>query len=220
VVLLGVALLLVVGIDKVLAGGSNGQEPGPRAATVAGSPTPTVHPSTAATTGHKTKTKKKSKPAPPPLAQPTGPCVDSDVVVTPQIDAAHAAGDVPITLLFSTKVSEACTYVVSPDSVVLKLTSGSDRIWSSQQCTKAIPTTTVIARPTVPGRVVVRWNGQRSNDDCSRSAGWALPGYYHAVAAALGSDPADVQFLLHSPVARTITPKPKIKHLKATPKSG
>jgi hypothetical protein len=208
----GVALLLVVGIAKVLNGGSNGTDQTPQANVVAGSPTQTSTPDATSTPAGKKAKKKSRKPYVPPLAQPSGPCLDSDVVVTPDAGTARAGGEIGISLLFTTKVAEACTFTVSPDTVVLKLTSGTDRIWSSQQCKSAVPTTTVIARKAVPGRVVVKWNGHRSNDACSRAAAWALPGYYHAEAAALGSDPTDVQFLLHSPVRPTITPKPKIKH--------
>lgn len=226
-VVLGVALLLVFGVAQVLGGGSDGKDT-PKAQTVAGSPTITPSPTpTAEKTRKKTNRKGKKRrqkaatpavtPTPPPLAEPSGPCTDSDVVVTASVEGARAGGDVTITLNVTTKVSEACTFDVSPESVVLRLTSGSDRIWTSQQCPSAIPTVTVVARRAVPGTATVTWNGQRSNDQCNRTAPWALPGYYHATAAALGSDPTDVQFLLAPPETRTVTPKPKIRTPKRTP---
>ena len=222
--MLGVALLLVVAVAQILAGGSDAKDT-PKAQTVAGSPTVTPTPTP---TAEKKATKKKNRkgkkrkqraetpapPPPPPLAEPSGPCTDSDVVVTASAEGARAGGDVVITLNVTTKVSEACTFDVSPESVVLRLTSGTDRIWTSQQCRSAIPTVTVVARKTVPGTATVTWHGHRSNDACNRTAPWALPGYYHATAAALGSDPTDVQFLLAPPETRTITPKPKIKKPK------
>jgi hypothetical protein len=216
------ALALVFGIGRVLGGAgdgkdSNGNRPDPQAAVVAGQPTgqptyETASPATPTSTLTKQGPGKKSavKPKKPPLAQPQGPCADTDVIVTPQVQGARAGGNNAITLLFTTRTSEACTFAVSSESVVLKLTSGSDRIWSSQQCPKAIPTTSVIARRAVADRAVVTWNGQRSNEECSRTAPWALPGYYHAEAAVLGGDPTDVQFQLGAPKRATITPKPKI----------
>jgi hypothetical protein len=52
------------------------------------------------------------------------------------------------------------------------------------------------------------WNGQRSDSTCSRTTLWAQPGFYHAEAAALGSEPTDVQFELRPAVAPTITASP------------
>ena len=212
---LAVAALLVVGIAQVLGRSSDGKEPTPKAQVAAGTPTATTTP-----TGTPTRRERDSKPMKPrktatPLAQPSGPCVDSDVVVTPEVTRASAGDAVAISLLFTTKLSEACTFAVSPRTIVLKLTSGDDRIWSSQECPRAVSTTTVVARKTEPGVAAVTWNGQRSNDGCTRAAGWALPGYYHAEAAVLGSEPTDVQFLLGPAEARTITPKPKVKKARS-----
>jgi hypothetical protein len=209
--LLSVAVVLVVGIAQVLGRGSDGKEPDPRAQVVAGTPTPSTTPEASPTRRQRDKKPKKPRPTATPLAQPSGPCLDSDVVVTPQVTKASAGGDVAISLLVTSKLSEACTFEVSPRTVVLKLASGDDRIWSSQECPRAVPEVSVVARRTVPGTAVVTWNGQRSNEGCTQAAGWALPGYYHAEAAALGSEATDVQFLLGPAEARTITPKPKVK---------
>lgn len=220
------ALLLVVGIARVLGGGSDAADI-PAATTVAGSPT--AGPASDAATQDATKKNKKrnaerdtkkqrKKNKPEPLPEPTGPCLEGEVVVTASTDRPNAGMDVPITLLVTSKLSPACTFVVSPNNVVLKLTSGQDRIWTSQQCPRAIPTVTVVARQEVAGEVQVLWNGQRSDDDCSRQAGWALPGYYYAEAAALGSEPTAVQFRLYAAVRPTITPKPKIKKVEEKPR--
>ena len=40
----------------------------------------------------------------------------------------------------------------------------------------------------------VSWSGRRSDDDCTHTPAWAMPGFYHVYAAALGSTPSDVQF--------------------------
>jgi hypothetical protein len=86
-----------------------------------------------------------------------------------------------------------------------------DNIWSSQQCPSSIREADVVVRSAVPAEVVVNWDGRRSDEDCSRSAGWATPGYYHAIAATLGGEPTDTQFQLTRPpaVVVTVTPKPK-----------
>jgi len=144
-----------------------------------------------------------------PLAMPTGPCADSDVRVDPSVDGtAFAGSDVTITLNLTTLESPACTWEVSPESVVVKLTSGSDRIWSTQDCAAAIATQSVVVRKDAKTKVDVAWSGQRSDDGCTRTTLWAQPGYYFATAAALGAEPVDQQFQLLTPLRPTITPTP------------
>jgi len=121
---------------------------------------------------------------------------------------AYAGSDVTITLNLTTLESPACTWEVSSDSVVLKLTSGSDRIWSTQDCAAAIATQSVVVRKDAKTKVDVAWSGQRSDDGCTRTTLWAQPGYYFATAAALGAEPVDQQFQLLTPLRPTITPTP------------
>lgn len=144
-----------------------------------------------------------------PLAAPTGPCADSDVRVTPSVGGrAYAGQDVTITLNLTTVESPACTWVVSSESVVVKLTSGDDRIWSTQDCASAIEPGSVVVRNDHITKVGVTWSGQRSDDECTRTTLWAQPGYYHAEAAALGAEPEVEQFELQTPTRPTITAKP------------
>lgn len=151
----------------------------------------------------------REKRTKPPLAMPTGPCQDSDVRVVPSlVQSAYAGEDVRLTLRLSTFESPACNWEVSADTVAVKLTSGSDRIWSSQQCPSAVPTEPVVLRETKVTLVDVIWSGRRSDSDCSRTTQWAQPGYYHVAAAALGSEPESEQFRLQSPAPITITPTP------------
>jgi hypothetical protein len=94
----------------------------------------------------------------------------------------------------------------------VKITSGSDRIWSSQDCPSSIKPADVVVRSGVPTYVNVVWSGRRSDDTCSRNTTWANKGFYHAYAAVLGSTPTDVQFEVTQAPTRTVTrtakPKP------------
>ncbi len=160
---------------------------------------------------------KKSRPTrtKTPLAVPTGPCSDSDVKVSPSVEGDPIAGlDVTFALTLTTLESPACTWTVSPDTVVLKLTSGSDRIWSTQDCPAAVSRQDVVVRKDHATTVRVTWSGQRSDVDCSRTTQWAQPGYYFATAAALGAEPESRQFQLLSPPRPTITPTPTVKPKK------
>ena len=62
---------------------------------------------------------------------------------------------------------------------------------------------------------VARWSGRRSDDTCSSAPAWALPGFYHVYAAALGSTPTDVQFEVTRAAAKVVT---RAYHLYAIPR--
>lgn len=217
IVLLGGALVVVLALGRLLGGGSDGSSEDPGAAQqVAGRPT------SAAPSESPTATRKKAKPnrpiAPPTsrapeLATPDGPCVDSDISVTPVITEVVGGRKVPIQLDVRTVVDEACTWRVSPAHLTLSITSGDDDIWSSQQCPAAIPVTDLIVRRAVSATLTVLWNAKRSDEDCSRLTAWAMPGYYHVAAAALGGEPSDVQFRIVKPdpevVVKTVPPDPQ-----------
>lgn len=220
VLVLGIALALVFGISHLLGSSpdeSDNPSARPAAATAASTTTGTVPASgptgNAATTGEPKRRKKNRNGTAlaTPLAVPTGLCADSDVRVTPSVDGrAYAGQNVTITLNLTAVESPACTWMVSPDSVVVKLTSGDDRIWSTQDCASAIESGSVVVRKDNVTKVGVTWSGQRSDDECTRTPDWAQPGYYHAAAAALGAEPEVEQFELLTPTPPTITATPKV----------
>jgi hypothetical protein len=152
------------------------------------------------------------------LAVPDGPCAVDEITVTPSVPTAVAAGRVDLVLQL-TGIKPACTFSVSSRTVAAKITSGKDRIWSTQDCVAAVPRQSVVVRKDHPVAVPVVWNGQRSDDECTRTTAWAEPGYYHVVAAAFGAEPADVQFALLSPPRPTITATPTATP-NATPTAG
>ncbi len=141
----------------------------------------------------------------PPLAIPEGYCVDGDIAVTPSVEDAVAGRDVAIVLQLRTLSVEACTWRVSPAHVALKVTSGDDDIWSSRECPGAIAAQEVTVRRDVTSTIDVVWNAKRSDPRCSGFTEWALPGFYHVVAAALGGEPSNVQFELDEPKAKVVT---------------
>jgi hypothetical protein len=196
-------------VDGSTAGGSGGS--GPVAGTTGTHSTGTTDQGTSGK--HGKKGKKSKRPEKTPLPEPTGTCLDSDVNVEPTLDEdAYAGRDVVITLNLTTDDAIACTWKVSPRSVVLQVTSGDDLIWTTQDCPGAVPTESVTVRKESSTKVELTWPGRRSDDECSRGTAWALPGYYHAEAAAMGAEPDDQQFRLRKPVAPTITATPKPKN--------
>ncbi len=219
---LGVGLALVFGLAQLLGVGRT-QEPGgvrvimdlPSQSSGAPAASPTSTPArtpapaaTEPTTAAKNGTSAKATQA--PLPTPSGPCAREDIVATPEVvGTAYAGRPVRFRIDLTTRTTPACTWTASSTSLAVKIVSGDDRIWSSQDCPAAVSGADVVVREEVPAAVRVTWRGQRSDDTCSRLPDWAQPGWYHVEAATFGGDPTDVQFELRTPVARTITASPK-----------
>src|SRR5690349_2019745 len=222
-VVLAVPVLLVVVLARVLGGSADGKDPATARATQAGATTattaaPTAGPSAEVVSGKKGKknrTVETAPPAPPEpvLAEPTGPCAESDIVATPALASAAGGADVPITINLRTVTTEACTWQASPETMTVTITSGSDYIWSSRECPASIPPQDVVIRQAVDAPVVVTWSAKRSDEGCTKWTDWAGLGWYHVQAAALGGDPTDVQFEL-------VAPQPGVVTTTADPQQG
>jgi hypothetical protein len=223
---LSVALGLVFGIAHLL--GGTGSEPAGDTARVVGAEAESSAPAKPLSTADaepRKGTRKRDKPKPSktktPLAEPSGPCDASEIVATPKVKGtAYAGHRVTFRLKLTTLETPACTWRVSSTSLAVKLVSGTDRIWSSQDCPAAITGTDVVVRKDHPAKVDVHWHGQRSDSTCSRTTPWAQPGWYHVQAAAFGAEPVDEQFELQPPVPVTITPKPKPEPKKKSDKQA
>lgn len=207
-VVLVVAFVLVFGFGKLLGGGSDGRSDA-GAELTAGQQTQPGQPVTSGSTPGRTPTgvvrTRSAKPTPTPLAQPDGPCSPSEVTVRPRVVDAEAGRDVQVALAFTSTDSEACTFRVSHESLAVKIVSGSDFIWSSQQCPRSVEARDIVVRRTTTTWVALTWPGRRSDETCSRQTEFVRPGYYHVLAAALGGTATDQQFELRYPTRPTVT---------------
>ncbi len=216
-VVLAVPLLLIIVLARVLGGSSDGKDASADTATQAGATVPETAPPTAGpTAGAKSGTGKKGKkgkgkrnqetaPPEPVLAEPTGPCADNDIVATPALTSAPGGSDVAIQVNLRSKFAEACTWQASPTTMTVTITSGDDYIWSTRECPAAIPPQDVVIRQAVDAPVIVTWSAKRSDETCSNRTAFAMPGFYHVEAAALGGEGTDVQFELVAPQPGVIT---------------
>lgn len=147
-----------------------------------------------------------------PLAQPSGPCAVNEISVTADLRRAIAGRDITIPLEL-TGTQAACTFRVGPRTLLVKIVSGDDRIWSTQDCRRAVKVRNVVVRSAQPTRISITWKGRRSDDGCPSGTAWAKPGWYHAITSAIGSEPSDTQFRLVAPprpvVTQTADPKPQ-----------
>jgi hypothetical protein len=212
---LGTALALVVAVARLLTGPG---DPGatPDAAKQAGART--TQSAAAGPLGPVAVSTSTAGSAPTgtapalPLAQPDGPCAIDEVTVTPVAATAKGGAAIPLTLQL-TGIRPACTFAVSADSLVAKVTSGAKRVWSTQDCPNAVTKSSVVVRSGTPTTVQVTWSGRYSDAQCSRSSDYALPGTYQVEAAAIGSEPSDASLKLVAPprpvVTKTVYPKQK-----------
>lgn len=147
------------------------------------------------------------------LPEPEGRCDPEDLVVEPVVKKPVAGSPVRIVLEISTREAEACNFTASRESMIVDITSGDDEIWTSRHCAGRIGKNEVVPRREEPARVAMAWSGKRSDEECSRTTRWALPGWYHVRAAAYSGEPTDVQFQLEKPerpvVKKTVPPKKK-----------
>ncbi len=220
-VLLGIVLLLVVGVSRLVGGSGSSGDPQARAVGATASAGPSSLPAPQATPSADAVASAPARPSASgaasgaatsktPLAVPTGPCRDSDVQIAPSVDRpAYAGHDIVFTLNLSTRESPACTWVLSTGTAMLKVSSGQDRVWSTQDCRRALPRQTVVVRKDVVTKVHVVWTGQESSHgSCSRTTPWAMPGSYHATAAVFGFEPVETEFVLELAPRRRITKSP------------
>ena len=217
-VVLVLALLLVFGIGKLL-GGTGEDE---AASSIKASTTVTKQPDPSVTLGPVAPTAKLRALAQAPPPSPSGECGDNEVSVQPSVAQAWAGKSIVIQLQFS-GTQPACTFEVSAESLQIKITSGEEEIWLSKDCPQQVPTTQVVVRSGEPSTVPVVWSGRRSDADCTNQPAWAMPGFYHVQAAALGSAATDVQFeITRAPtVTTTASPRPSASasdRVSATPR--
>ena len=213
-VVITAAVLLVLGFGRLLSWGSDGSGGGDQAVQAAAGASPSADPTDKKSTKNKNKGKKnkdkKNKDktpsaTPTPLAEPTGPCPDADVSVTPSIPAPVAGRDISLLLNFQTGVTEACTWHVSAETVTLTIGAGPDDVWSSNDCPGAIPTQDIVIRRAQVTPVAVSWNAKRSDEYCTNRTAWVLPGVYQFGSSALGGEPTTVDIELTVPPAEVIT---------------
>jgi len=210
VLVLGVALLLVLGVSRLLSTGGSA-DPQQTAATVGGSPTATadasasasVPPGTAATTEPARKHKKQ------PLPQPDGPCDPADLVVAPLVREAHAGDPIKVVLRVTTHETLACTWQVSPEDLFVTIADADATIWSSQQCPAVLPDEQIVPRQEKAARTSFLWNGRAADASCSAATEGAVMGRYRVDAVARGAvEPQESTFVIGSPTRATVTRTP------------
>ncbi|MFC0554260.1 hypothetical protein ACFFHJ_25535 [Planotetraspora thailandica] len=160
---------LVVSLPSPLASKSAGGS----GAVVPGGPSPTP-----GSSAHASKSEKARRPG--------APCDAKDLVVALQSgQEVYNKDAMPSFLLtiVSTGRTE-CTVDVGPRTLEMRVTSGSERIWSTADCVSGSGVDTQTLERGVPYVRTINWDRRLSGSDCSSRRPSATPGTYVAAAHA------------------------------------
>jgi hypothetical protein len=144
-------------------------------------------------------TSPKASPSPSPKRTKTAParCSASDLrttLVGKQKLKPKQATTFALSLINGSDAT--CIVSVQPTSFELKIYSGTDRIWSTRDCSTAVKT----VRKKLAGEQALEWtmawNGRRSRDNCKNRAEIPKPGTYFATAQLDGAKPVQLRMIL------------------------
>jgi hypothetical protein len=174
----GAIVLLVLLLLVKSCGGSSKKEslasatpaPSPRVSAAAVAP---VQPSAAAS----------PVPSPTPSPAPLRTCPDSSLQVTTEADAtSYPKGSAPrFTLTIRNTSGVACRRALGPGAVELRVFSGEDRIWSSDDCNTSKEQGVLTLPAGQAKATTVQWSGKRTRPGCSLGE-VAQPGTYRVSA--------------------------------------
>lgn len=185
-IVLIVVLALILGIRQVFFRGDQ---------TSTGEPAPSGSTSAAPDPGESASTSPSASPKPSASATSgTGACKDSQIQVTASTDAAsYQVGATPRLRMRIQNVSKsACKRDIGSKSNELVITSGSARVWSSDDCNPGGSAQVVTLKPDQSYSVDVTWLGRLSQKGCPPDQPIAAAGTYKLVGrnGAVSSDAA------------------------------
>ena len=209
VVVAGLVVALVVNATRAGSAVSAAPVPPPVTAPPADSPSPSAtpsaspsasgsgSPSASSTPSPSASTKPKATPKPKPT--PTGP-----VACEPEELRATLTGKqrlkpeqgTTFTLSLINGSATACVVSVTPENFELKLYSGTDRIWTSDDCAKAIEPRKATVKAEDAVEWTMAWDGQRSRAGCGSRPEVPRPGTYFATAQLEGAKPVQLRMIL------------------------
>ncbi len=97
------------------------------------------------------------------------------------------------------RTASACTLAITPDTTVVRVTSGPDVVWSSNDCPDALLAKQLVVRSDPATVYQFQWNGHRSTVECTAPGQVAPPGGYWVEAAFIGGEPHKAYFDVTAP---------------------
>jgi hypothetical protein len=91
---------------------------------------------------------------------------------------------------------QTCVVSVSRKNFELEIYSGTDRIWSSDDCSSAVKPISTEVRAEDAVEWTMSWNGRRSREGCRTRSEVPQPGTYVATAQLAGAEPVQLRMIL------------------------
>jgi hypothetical protein len=76
--------------------------------------------------------------------------------------------------------ARSCTFGVGPKELEIRVTSGSDRVWSSADCARGSGSSIQLLKRGIPYLSTITWDRRRASDGCKGRRDLARPGTYVA----------------------------------------
>jgi hypothetical protein len=170
--LLGIRWLLVGGDEEPTASGT--QSPSPSASPTSTAPDASGSPTATPTASPTTSPTATAAPG------PDGQCADAAISVTATTDAAsYTVGSTPrLRMRIENTSGKACKRDVGAAQNELVITSGSTRVWSSDDCNPGGDPNVVTLEPGQSYSVSVTWLGRLSQKGCPADQPLAEAGTY------------------------------------------
>ncbi len=151
-----------------------------------------------ASTKPKTKASAKASPSPKVTAKPGPVACPADEMRVTLNGKQHLKVKKPNVFQLSliNGSGQTCIASITGKNFELKIYSGTDRIWSTNDCSTAIKS---ITKKLPAERVVewsLAWNGRRSRDDCKNRPEIPGAGTYFATAQLDGAKPVQLRMIL------------------------
>lgn len=175
-----VALVLLVPLT-LLVDAVGGDEPEQRLAQEP-APSTSALPSASAVPSAAASGSPQATPVPSPTPPPAACSPAALEVAATTAESSYAVGATPrLELRITNTGSVPCTADVGQGAVELLVVSGSDRIWSSDDCAPGGGSRVVALAPGRPEVSRVTWPGTRSRPGCAGDRAAAQPGTYRVV---------------------------------------
>ncbi|HZI96125.1 MAG TPA: hypothetical protein VFD41_01215 [Actinomycetales bacterium] len=132
----------------------------------------------------------------PATTEEPGPCAAEQLQVVATADAgSYPDGTTPqLGATVRNTGERACTVDLGEPAVTLLVVSGSDRIWSSDDCETETASAPVAVEGAGEQAVTVEWPRQRSAEGCPSDLAEPRPGTYQFTATVAGVTSAPVSF--------------------------
>ena len=165
-----VLLVLLLGVRWLLTGRGGG--------TPAATPTPS--PSQSSSSSQSSTPTTSTSTSPKPTSTGTVPCAKSQISVTASTDAAsYPVGSTPhLRMKIENTSSTPCTRDIGASQNELLITSGTARVWSSDDCSPGGGSQVVTMAPGQSYSVAVTWLGKLSAKGCPANQPAATKGTY------------------------------------------